>query len=49
MKRKALSLLLGLSLAILTAPNPAFARATSGYNSFRVWMASKSQFKATYS
>jgi hypothetical protein len=48
MKRKALSLLLGSSLAILTAPNPAFARATSGYNSFKVWMASKNQFKATY-
>jgi hypothetical protein len=50
MKRKAISLLLGLCLATLAgAPSSAFARSTTGFNSFKVWMSSKGAFKATYS
>ncbi|MFY9646059.1 MAG: hypothetical protein WAK29_12820 [Terriglobales bacterium] len=50
MKRKTTSLFLGICLVILAATaSPAFARSTTAYNSFKVWMADKSQFKATYS
>jgi hypothetical protein len=50
MKRKATSLFLGICLVILAgAASPAFARSTTAYNSFKVWMASKNDFKATYS
>jgi hypothetical protein len=50
MKRKATSLFLGTCLVILAgAVSPAFARSTTAYNSFKVWMADKNQFKATYS
>ncbi len=50
MKRKATSFLLGIGLVILaSAASPAFARSTTAFNSFKVWMASKNDFKATYS
>jgi hypothetical protein len=50
MKRKAMSLILGFCLlGLASAPNPAFARSTTAYNSFKVWQASKNDFKATYS
>jgi hypothetical protein len=50
MKRKAMLLTLGFCLlGLAVAPNPAFARSTTAYNSFKVWQASKNDFKATYS
>jgi hypothetical protein len=50
MKHKLTSLILGLCLVLSTgAANPAFARSTTAFNSFKVWMASKNDFKATYS
>ncbi len=50
MRRKATSLLLGFCLVITAgAASPAFARSTTGFNSFRVWMSSAGAFKATYS
>ena len=50
MKRKTTSLLLGLCVILSSgAFNLAFARSTTAYNSFKVWMAKKGDFKATYS
>jgi hypothetical protein len=50
MKRKTTSLFLGICLFVLAgAASPAFARSTTAYNSFKVWMPSKGAFKATYS
>ena len=50
MKFKVTSLILGFCLLVLAStPNPAFARSTTGYNSFKVWQASKGDFKTTYS
>jgi hypothetical protein len=49
MKQKTATFLLGLCVAALAlAANPAYARSTTGFNSFKVWMADKNQFKDTY-
>jgi hypothetical protein len=49
MKQKTTSLFLGIWLVVLAgAASPAFARSTTAYNSFKVWMASANEFKATY-
>jgi hypothetical protein len=50
MKLKATALLLGLCSVIVTGlSSPVFARSTTAYNSFKVWMADKGQFESTYS
>jgi hypothetical protein len=48
--KRSTALFLALCLIASTgASNLAFARSTTAYNSFKVWMASKNEFKATYS
>jgi hypothetical protein len=49
MKRKTTSLFLGIWLVVLAgAASPVFARSTTAFNSFKVWMSSPNAFKATY-
>jgi hypothetical protein len=48
--KRSTAMFLALCLIVSTgASNLAFARSTTAYNSFKVWMASKNDFKATYS
>jgi hypothetical protein len=47
--KRSTALFLALCLIMSTgAFNLAFARSTTAYNSFKVWMASKNEFKTTY-